>query len=379
MPDKTYNKVVIDGTTYMDLSEDTVTADTILKGYTAHDRNGAAITGTAAFPVTSVNSKTGDVVLSTSDLTNDSGFITGMTILSYGHNTWADFLAAYTAQKVVYCRASSNSNPASGSQTRLAFMAYVNNAANPTEVEFQYYRSVSSHSATQQGDQVYVYKLNNKGTWSVMVREAYSKVVAGSGLSSSYAGGAITLSSNVTVPIYVSELINDVGYITEATPSYAIGSYYETTNFAFNPNSKFGGKWVNMYLRDIWPTDGYKPHIKWQKVDDTTAICAISWDYLSGATNIIQFLPIATSESIQMTWEELISKYDGFGSQIMYNDENIVTYMVPEIYCLDEIQQTGGTFYLFVDPNSHQPVYSSDYIESYDQGRIYYAVDPNHI
>lgn len=128
-----------------------------------------------------------------------SGYITGMTILSYGSSTWADFLAAYTAQKVVYCRASSNANPATGSQTRLAFMAYVNNATNPTNVEFQYYRSVNAHSATQQGDQVYVYKLDKNAGWSVTVRESYTKVIAGSGLSSSYANSAITLSTTHTV------------------------------------------------------------------------------------------------------------------------------------------------------------------------------------
>ena len=128
-----------------------------------------------------------------------SGYITGMTILSYGSSTWADFLAAYTAQKVVYCRASSNANPATGSQTRLAFMAYVNNATNPTNVEFQYYRSVNAHSATQQGDQVYVYKLDKNAGWSVTVRESYTKIIAGSGLSSSYANSAITLSTTHTV------------------------------------------------------------------------------------------------------------------------------------------------------------------------------------
>ena len=105
-----------------------------------------------------------DIPTKTSDLTNDSGFITGMTILSYGSSTWNDFITAYNANKVVYCRASSNSNPATGSQTRLAFMAYVDNGATPTNVEFQYYRSVSSHSASQQGDQVYVYKLTSAGT-----------------------------------------------------------------------------------------------------------------------------------------------------------------------------------------------------------------------
>ena len=75
-------------------------------------------------------------------------------------------------------------------------MAYVNNADNPTEVEFQYYRSVSSHSNNQQGDQVYVYKLTKSGGWTVTVRESYTKVVAGTGLTSTWASGAITLSLN---------------------------------------------------------------------------------------------------------------------------------------------------------------------------------------
>lgn len=129
-----------------------------------------------------------------SDLENDAGYMAGMTILSYGHSTWSDFITAYTEKKVVYCRASSQSNPASGSQTRLAFMAYVNNSDNPTEVEFQYYRSVSSHSATQQGDQVYVYKLNKNNGWSVTVRESYTKIAVGAGLKTSYSNGTITIS-----------------------------------------------------------------------------------------------------------------------------------------------------------------------------------------
>lgn len=132
----------------------------------------------------------------TYDIKDDtSGFITGMTILSYGNSTWQDFLDAYNANKVVYCRASSNSNPASGSQTRLAFMAYVSDATNPTNVEFQYYRSVGTHTDAQQGDQVYVYKLTNAGTWTVTVREAYSKIATSGSLSKSYANGTITLSA----------------------------------------------------------------------------------------------------------------------------------------------------------------------------------------
>ena len=158
-----------------------------------------------------------------SQLTNDSEFITGMTILSYGSSTWADFEAAYNANKVVYCRASSNANPASGSQTRLAFMAYVNNATTPTNVEFQYYRSVSTHTASQQGDQVFVYKLDKTSGWSVIKREASVKVVAGDGLGGTYSNGTMTL----TGPTKVSDLTNDSGFITsESDPVFTASAAY---------------------------------------------------------------------------------------------------------------------------------------------------------
>lgn len=41
-----YNKVVVNGTTKLDLTGDTVTAASLLSGTTAHDRSGAPITGT---------------------------------------------------------------------------------------------------------------------------------------------------------------------------------------------------------------------------------------------------------------------------------------------------------------------------------------------
>ena len=124
-----------------------------------------------------------------------------MTVLSYGHSTWQDFLDAYNSNTIVYCRASSNSNPGTGTQGRMAFMAYLslNSSGNPTSVEFQYYRSVSSHSASQQGDQVFIYQLNSSGTWSVTTREAMSKIAAGTNMTSSYSSGTLTL--NVKNPL----------------------------------------------------------------------------------------------------------------------------------------------------------------------------------
>ena len=121
-----------------------------------------------------------------------------MTIAAYGKSTYAEILAAYQANNIIYCRASSNSNPGTGNQLRMAFLAYVNNETTPTEFEFQYYRSVATHTDAQQGDQVYVYKINSAGTWSVTVREAYTKVKAGTNMTSSYSSGTITLNATDT-------------------------------------------------------------------------------------------------------------------------------------------------------------------------------------
>lgn len=130
-------------------------------------------------------------------LRGDGSWVEGgkpMVVLSYGNSTWDDFIEAYNNNVIVYCRASSNANPATGNQTRMAFMAYVN-ANPPTEVEFQYYRSVSSHSDSQQGDQVFIYKLTKTGGWSVTTRNSFTKIVAGSNMTSNYSNGALTLNA----------------------------------------------------------------------------------------------------------------------------------------------------------------------------------------
>ena len=153
--------------------------------------------------------------------------------MSYGEsNAWAKFIAAYNAHCVVYCRASSNANPATGSQTRKAFMAYVNDATTPTSVEFQYYRSVSSHSDSQQGDQVFVYTLTNAngGTWSVVTRNTFSKVVAGTNMTSSYSSGTLTLNATQpTVPTKTSDLTNDG---SDGTSTYVEADELPTVNDA---------------------------------------------------------------------------------------------------------------------------------------------------
>ena len=115
--------------------------------------------------------------------------MTGMVIARYGHSTYAEVLDAYQKGWIIYTRASSNSNPASGSQNRMAFLAYVNNDKTPTEFEFQYYRSLNSHDEANQSDQVYIYKLNKNSGWSVTIRQATTKVVASTGLAHTFVSG----------------------------------------------------------------------------------------------------------------------------------------------------------------------------------------------
>ena len=118
-----------------------------------------------------------------------------LTILSYGNSTWADFIAAYNAKSIVYCRASiTAADPGAGAQVRMAVMAYVNHPIVPTSVDFVYYFP-ATHSDSQQGDQLFVYTLSQTNGWSYVVKNTFSKIVAGENMSSSYANGTLTLNA----------------------------------------------------------------------------------------------------------------------------------------------------------------------------------------
>lgn len=72
MAENTYvNKVVYDNNTLIDLTEDTVTPETLISGYTAHDRSGASISGSAIIPT------------KLSELQNDVGFTTNTGTVIY--------------------------------------------------------------------------------------------------------------------------------------------------------------------------------------------------------------------------------------------------------------------------------------------------------
>lgn len=59
------NKVNYGNTTLIDLTSDTVTADKILEGYTAHDKTGAIITGICTF-----DADTSDATATAADISN---------------------------------------------------------------------------------------------------------------------------------------------------------------------------------------------------------------------------------------------------------------------------------------------------------------------
>lgn len=70
------NKVIYGGTTLIDLTGDTVTADKLLSGYKAHDKSGASITGTCTY-----DSDTTDATAAASEiLSTKTAYVSGSKI-----------------------------------------------------------------------------------------------------------------------------------------------------------------------------------------------------------------------------------------------------------------------------------------------------------
>lgn len=123
---------------------------------------------------------------------------------SYGVTSYADVKAAITAKKIVYCAVPSGANG-----LRMAFLAYVSSS----NVEFQYYRSLSTHDSTDQGDEVYVYTVASSG-WTTKTRRSNIRYKAGTNMTQSYSSSTETLTFSATVPTKTSDLTNDSGFIT---------------------------------------------------------------------------------------------------------------------------------------------------------------------
>lgn len=102
----------------------------------------------------------------------------------YGQTSYADIVDAVNAHKIVYCRISTTG------ASRMAFLAYI----GVSNVEFQYYRSLSSHSASNQTDEVYVYTVSSSG-WTTTTRLTGIKYAAGTHMTSSFYNNTLTFQS----------------------------------------------------------------------------------------------------------------------------------------------------------------------------------------
>ena len=114
---------------------------------------------------------------------------TGLFIAQYGISTYAEITAAINANRIVYCRVS----PSSSTST-LASLAYIGSGY----YQFQYYKKLTTHSYSNQGDEVYVYKIASDNTWSVSGGNAYTTIRPGTNMTETYSNGIMTL--NVTLP-----------------------------------------------------------------------------------------------------------------------------------------------------------------------------------
>ena len=85
MANKYVNKVVINGETKLDLTGDTILANKLLAGFTAHDKSGASIVGTCAF-----DADTSDGTISADEvLSGEVGYSAGARIVGTMANNGA--------------------------------------------------------------------------------------------------------------------------------------------------------------------------------------------------------------------------------------------------------------------------------------------------
>lgn len=324
------NKVNFGNTTIMDITDTTVTTNDVIEGKVFYSNSGVRSVGTLTDATQSTHGlmSTSDkikldgistMVGATSSANGGSGlvptpttsdvnkFLAGdgtyksgglpMVILSYGHSTWSDFINAYNNNVIVYCRASSNANPATGSQGRLAFMAYLNNGTDPTEVEFQYYRSVSSHTSSQMCDQMFIYKLNKTTGWSVTTRQNAIQTIS------------ISSTSNLTV-----------SYNSNTSAVVLGGGLPKVTSSDNGKTLKVvGGKWTTGDYIDQAITQATETRVSLYNgtatPDNTTsytissAYTAYHWILIECMTNIDSTYQLINSDDITIDGSNEISFY----------------------------------------------------------------------
>ena len=142
-----------------------------------------------------------------------------MVTLEYWTSTWAEFLEAYNAKSIVYCKVWS-SNP---QWYRMAFLAYVAYSNwEPSEAEFQYLRSVGSKTSSQPCDQVFIYKLmKSTWAWTTTTRNVAQKDEAWDWISITFTNWASPKETFTNTAIQVS-------WVQPTAPTWYL--WYDTIN-----------------------------------------------------------------------------------------------------------------------------------------------------
>lgn len=125
-----------------------------------------------------------DIPTKVSDLTNDSGFITGLVVLTYGSSTWNDFITAFNANKVVFVRCGAGTTPGASTKPILAHLVKVDYYnGNPRFAEFRYDDYVDQKTYADQDDHIRIYKLFTDNGWTLTTVPVAPRIVAGDGIN----------------------------------------------------------------------------------------------------------------------------------------------------------------------------------------------------
>ena len=203
--------------------------DQTYDGSSTNAQSGTAVAGAIATvnQVPSSTSADQDKVLTVDSLGIPSWAIvpqspTELFEASYGVTSYADVKAAITAKKIVYCTV-----PSGAYGNRMAFLSYISS----NNVEFQYYRSISTHDSTDQGDEVYVYTVASSG-WTTKTRKSNIRYKAGTNMTQTYNSSTETLVFNARVPTKTSDLTNDSGFITLSDIPAQVNADWDATSGA---------------------------------------------------------------------------------------------------------------------------------------------------
>lgn len=187
------NKVQYGNTTLIDLTADTVTADKLLQGYTAHDRTGAVITGTATGGGGSVTQdQDGFIVLpstggggggsSWTKLTTTTFTVSTTSTSNITVGTISAGVSAYTSDKILVVLVKDkvgpradhflssetwfiNSYPANGSTSVLSIRG----------VTVQYVTSTGKYGASATTYGIYANKISSSGSIEIYARYSSSE------------------------------------------------------------------------------------------------------------------------------------------------------------------------------------------------------------